>query len=154
MSTEHRNIPDAERHEPKGISTATVGQVYRSNGSASGSWKDDVVLLTARLDDVSTASSVLIPIPVNSTVVGIKAVLGSTVTLADSIVTVTRSGDNAIISSFTITYSGSAEGQTVEGVIGNANLVASTNKYLKISSDGGSTSAAPLYITIKLKVTE
>jgi hypothetical protein len=38
MAIEHKNITDAERHEPKGISTATVDKVYFSNGAGSGSW--------------------------------------------------------------------------------------------------------------------
>lgn len=38
MSIEHRNIPDAERHEPKGISTAANKEIYIANGAGSGSW--------------------------------------------------------------------------------------------------------------------
>ena len=37
---QHRDIPDGQRHEPKGISTATDGQVYVANGNGSGSWQD------------------------------------------------------------------------------------------------------------------
>lgn len=35
---EHVNIPDNERHEPKGITSATDGQVYVADGSNSGAW--------------------------------------------------------------------------------------------------------------------
>jgi len=35
---QHKDIPDAQRHEPKGISTASANTVYMSNGSATGSW--------------------------------------------------------------------------------------------------------------------
>lgn len=35
---QHSAIPDGQRHEPKGVSTATANQVYVANGSASGSW--------------------------------------------------------------------------------------------------------------------
>ena len=35
---QHKDIPDAQRHEPKGISTASANQLYMSDGSASGSW--------------------------------------------------------------------------------------------------------------------
>jgi len=35
---QHSAIPDGQRHEPKGISTATNKQVYIANGSASGAW--------------------------------------------------------------------------------------------------------------------
>lgn len=35
---QHSAIPDNQRHEPRGISTATNKQVYVANGSASGAW--------------------------------------------------------------------------------------------------------------------
>lgn len=35
---QHKDIVDNQRHEPKGISTATNKQVYVANGSASGAW--------------------------------------------------------------------------------------------------------------------
>lgn len=38
MPTEHVDIPDGERHEPKGADTATSGQVYVSDGANSGAW--------------------------------------------------------------------------------------------------------------------
>lgn len=40
MTIEHKNIPDAELHEPKGVSTAQAGEVYVANGSGSGAWRD------------------------------------------------------------------------------------------------------------------
>lgn len=35
---QHSSIPDGQRHEPKGISSATNKQVYVADGSASGAW--------------------------------------------------------------------------------------------------------------------
>lgn len=35
---QHASIPDNQRHEPKGISSATNKQVYVADGSASGAW--------------------------------------------------------------------------------------------------------------------
>lgn len=35
---QHRDIPDAQRHEPKGASTAAAGTAYVSNGAGSGAW--------------------------------------------------------------------------------------------------------------------
>ena len=40
MAIEHDSIADGERHEPKGISTASANQVYVSNGAGSGSWQN------------------------------------------------------------------------------------------------------------------
>lgn len=39
MAIEHKNIPEANLHEPKGVSVATAGRAYISNGAGSGSWK-------------------------------------------------------------------------------------------------------------------
>jgi len=40
MTVQHRLIPEAQLHEPKGISTAVINKVYKSNGAGSGTWDD------------------------------------------------------------------------------------------------------------------
>lgn len=49
----HVDIPDGQRHEPKGISTATAGQTYVANGSGSGSWSNLITSFTASLTPTS-----------------------------------------------------------------------------------------------------
>lgn len=39
MAIQHKNIPDAELHESKGVATATANTAYFANGSGSGTWK-------------------------------------------------------------------------------------------------------------------
>lgn len=39
MAIEHKDIPDPQRHEPKGISAAVSGSVYVANGAGSGQWR-------------------------------------------------------------------------------------------------------------------
>ena len=39
MSTEHKDIVDAQLHEPKGANTAQEGHVYISDGAGSGAWE-------------------------------------------------------------------------------------------------------------------
>jgi hypothetical protein len=39
MSIQHKNIPDAELHEPKGVATAVTKTTYWANGSGSGTWE-------------------------------------------------------------------------------------------------------------------
>lgn len=39
MAIEHDAIPDGERHEPKGITTAAVDEAYIADGVTSGAWK-------------------------------------------------------------------------------------------------------------------
>src|SRR5687768_97757 len=38
MAYQHSDITDPNIHEPKGISTATTGQVYAADGAGSGDW--------------------------------------------------------------------------------------------------------------------
>ena len=38
MAVQHNTITDPDIHEPKGISTASVDQVYIANGEGSGAW--------------------------------------------------------------------------------------------------------------------
>ena len=40
MTIEHKDMPEAGLHEPKGVSTASSGQVYVGDGAGSGAWKD------------------------------------------------------------------------------------------------------------------
>lgn len=37
-TVQHKDIPEAQLHEPKGASTANAGDTYIANGSGSGSW--------------------------------------------------------------------------------------------------------------------
>jgi len=39
MAIEHDSIADGERHEPKGISTAALDEVYAADGAGGGTWK-------------------------------------------------------------------------------------------------------------------
>lgn len=39
MAVQHKDITEANQHEPKGVSLAAVNRVYVSDGSGSGSWK-------------------------------------------------------------------------------------------------------------------
>lgn len=38
MTIQHKDLPEAQLHEPKGASTALADQVYTSDGAGSGSW--------------------------------------------------------------------------------------------------------------------
>lgn len=154
MSIEHKNILDPNIHEPKGISTATVNQIYSANGAGSGIWKELPYSDTVIMADVSNPSFVIIPIPINLTIQSIRFVLFNAITVADSTITVTRGGDAASLGTQVIAFTGSAEGTTFDLTTGSNNVIsASSNKYLKIATDGASTTTAQLSITIKAKVT-
>lgn len=39
MAIQHKDIPDAELHEPKGVAGASSSQIYVANGTGSGTWR-------------------------------------------------------------------------------------------------------------------
>lgn len=150
MAIEHASIPDGKRHEPKGASTATIDQVYVSDGAASGAWRTLPFQDTVVMDDVSNPSFDLIPISQNCIIDSITYVLYGAITVANSTITVTRGGDAASLGTQVIAFTSSAEGSTfTQTPSGNNTLIAATHKYLKFASDGGSTTAAKMSITIK-----
>ena len=154
MTIEHKNIVDAQRHEPKGASTATVDQVWASDGAGSGGYRELPSQDTVIMADVSAAGFVIIPITSNCTIQSIRFVLYNAITVADSTISVTRGGDAASLGTKVIAFTASAEGTTFDLTTGSNNtLVAATHKYLKIASDGASMTTSHMAITIKYKVT-
>lgn len=152
MAIEHINIPDGERHEPKGASTATIDQVYASDGAGSGEWREIPYSDTIVMADVSTSSFVIMPIPVDVKIQAIKYTLWGSITSADSTITVTRGGDAGSLGSQVIAFSGSGEGITfIQTPSGNDELIAGVHNYLKFTTNGNSSTAATLSISIKAK---
>jgi hypothetical protein len=160
----HSDLTGSDLHEPKGAATANANEVYVANGSGSGVWKkitsdslDAASLkqrfLTAVLPDVSEASFVLVSIPIACKVVGISYVLGGAITVANSNVSVTRGSGASLGAATLIPYSSSAEGDQFTFTPSANNNFANPPSYIKIASDGGSTTAAPLYITVTLELT-
>lgn len=159
----HSALTGADLHEPKGAAAASSGQVYVADGAASGAWQkigvselDQTEILSvnryclhAVLPDVSTASSILIPIPLASTAVSATLTLGGAIASADASVTFTKTGAVSLGSAVTVAYSGSAEGTTFS-FTATTNTSLTAGQYVKIATDGGSTNAIPLYITLVL----
>lgn len=56
MTISHKNIADADLHEPKGVSGATSGMWYIANGSGSGVWKDKIKTYQATLTPTSVSN--------------------------------------------------------------------------------------------------
>lgn len=58
MPIEHKDIPDTDRHEPKGISSALDKLVYVSNGAGSGAWSSQFVN-TAPYCEIDSAEQIV-----------------------------------------------------------------------------------------------
>jgi len=177
---QHSALTGADLHEPKGAAAASADEVYIADGAASGAWAQmsaakvsiadtgsyftgtdveaalqelgpKISYLTLELTDISTASFVLIPIPVDCVVNEVQTILHGAITAADAVITVTRGGDAATLGTITVANSGSAEGDQDENTsLSNNTVTRATNKYIKVATDGGSTNTVALSIQIKI----
>lgn len=60
MAIEHDAISDAELHEPKGVASASVGQIYIADGAASGDWRY-IPHAACYYDDIGTGTTITAP---------------------------------------------------------------------------------------------
>lgn len=173
---QHSVITDPHIHEPKGASTAANGTIYIADGLGTGTWKvvelanldysallaelqgdinsGDLDLtgsywLTAVLPDVSEATSVLIPILRDSTVVSATAVLGGAITVADATVSFSNAAAASMGTPVTVAFTSSGKGDQYSFTATGNNVITGPS-WIEVSSDGGSTDSQPLYITVEL----
>ena len=159
MSIEHRDAPDGQRHEPKGISTAASGDVYVADGAGSGAWDNPIadinnknrVTLNVSIPDISTAGSYYVANPLVGDIYKIYVVLDNAITVADAIVTAEIGGVAVTGSSITCAYSGSAAGSVFSSTPSGANTVTAGGA-IEIITDGGSTTACRANVTILMDV--
>lgn len=179
MAVQHSSLTGADLHEPKGVATATVGTVYVANGASSGTWTsvpatsvsvvdangyftgtnvEDVLTelhesdrhMTGVFADISTPSTLLVPTIHGCVVEQIDFILAGAITTADATVTVTRS-DGAAMGSQVIAFSGSAEGTRFSLVpSGNNTFTDGVHFYVKLVTDGASSTAMPCYVLVHL----
>jgi hypothetical protein len=178
----HSTLTGADLHEPKGVASANSGEVYVADGSSSGAWEklsaDNVLvsdpngvftatnvetvlyeiyrtenLIEYAFDDISNPSTVLVPIPFSCEVMEITFLLAGAITTANSTVTVTRS-DGAAMGTQVITFSGSAEGTAFTFTpSGNEDITFPTHRYVKLVTDGASSTSTKCYIQVRIKRT-
>lgn len=111
------------------------------------------IYLTGEIADISTASSVRIPIRkgMEGEVVEVATVLGGAIATANSIVTVSKK--NASMGTITIAFSGSAEGDidTLVPVTTDNDRFLVEGDWLELTTDGGSSNVVPVGFTVTIK---
>lgn len=156
---QHKDLTGAELHEPKGVETATSGQVYVANGSGSGAWTDknsDNLLfneyqLQNRIDDISTASSTWFYIPRKSQMTRLAVILHGAITAANSVLTIYINGV-LFTDSLTVTQAGSTAGSKYTLSIVTSHSIPA-NSTVEVRSDGGSTTTAIATVSLELEAT-
>ena len=106
--------------------------------------------LTARLADVSAASSVNIAVPDDGKIIKIISVLGGAITTADSAVISKINGTTVTGGGFTVAFTSSAAGDIDTAEPTAANNV-TEGQFITITSDGGSSTTQPIDITVIIR---
>jgi hypothetical protein len=147
MTIEHKDIPSAQRHEPKGIEASSSGEVYVSDGTGSGDWENNRTdSYSGVIADISTAETIYIPIAYAGEVVRVITVIDTAISAADATVTPKDSSGNSM-GDITVEYSGSAAGD-VDTLTPASNSTVTNNDYITVETDGGSTTASKCYVTV------
>jgi len=145
----HSSLTGTDLHEPKGVAAAGAGKVYLSDGLGSGSWVVPPYTLTTRLDDVSTASTVYIPIPFAGTVTKVVTVLEGSLTTANATVTVKNAAGSSM-GTLTITQSGSAAGD-IDTLSPVSNNTVTNDSRISVETDGASDTTRKLFVTVYIQ---
>jgi len=145
----HSALTGTDLHEPKGVAAAAAGKTYLSDGLGSGSWAVPPYTLTSVIDDVSTASTVYIPVPYAGTVTKVVTVLAGSLTTANAIVTV-RNAAGTSMGTLTITQAGSAAGD-VDTLLPASNNTFVSDSKIQIDTDGASDTTRKLFVTVYIQ---
>ena len=157
----HSALANAELHENKGVSAAsdntvasattnaTVWRKVNANMIDTGAIFDtNKQIITAVIDDVSTAATVYIVLPYACTVTKVDTALGNAITVADAIVT-PKNHAGASMGTITVAFTASAAGD-LDTLTPASNNTFTAGQRMSIETDGASTTASKLYITISL----
>jgi hypothetical protein len=133
--------------------TSAADKMIRYTGSGTAELVDSSsftnTILTHEIADISTAETVYIPVPVTGTVVRVDTCLQGAITVADATVILTQS-DDSVMASITVAFSGSAAGDIDSDTsISNASVTA--GDYLKLATNGNSTTAAKLLVSLVIQ---
>lgn len=159
----HKDLTGVDLHEPKGQAAASLNTVYVADGLGSGVHKKiplvsldlttmespNTYYLSGVLPDVSTSSLLLIPVIDQSTLISARCTLNSNITVADSTLTFLRQDGASLGTPLVIPFAGSALGVGYS-FAASTNTTIAASGWVIIQTDGLSTTAAALSVTLKL----
>jgi len=116
-----------------------------------GAFNGNTIFITGEITNISTASSVRIPIvnDMDGEVMNVTTVLGGAIGTANAIITVSK--NNASMGTVTIATASSAEGDidVLDPTSANRHLVA--GDWLELTTNAASTNAVPVGFTVTIR---
>lgn len=109
------------------------------------------IFVTGEIADVSTASSVRIPVTddMEGEVIEVRTVLGGAIATADDTITVSNGANS--MGTITVATASSAEGDIDTLVPTSANRFVNAGDYIKVATSGASTNTVPLGFVIVIR---
>lgn len=159
-NVQHSALTSTDIHECKGADAASANTVRVSNGAGSGTWQKVTTSelntssifnvnernLVVQIPDISTADTIYVAVPWGCTLNSAYSVIDGALAGANSILTFKDNGGNTA-GTITVAFSGSAGGD-VDSTTFSSNNTFTAGQRLSIETDGGSTNAVPVTITL------
>ena len=145
----HSSLTGADLHEPKGVATANSEDVYVANGSGSGAWKGQTLLLNKKMTDISSSFDRYIPLPVACKVIHITTALSAAISGSDLVLT-NKNAAGSSMGTITVAQSGSAAG-TIDTLTPSSNNTFAVNTAIEIEGNGGPSSHVDFDVAILLE---
>lgn len=150
----HKDLTGADLHEPKGIATATSGQIYVADGAGSGTWQaknaDALTFNQHYIQDqmptINTASSAFFFVPVKAELTTLTAILHGPIDGGDKTLSIYINGV-LFADSLIVPTAGSAAGVKSTRTLSTANTVAA-GSVVEVRSNGASAMAAKATIQL------
>ena len=157
---QHKDAPDGQRHEPKGISGAASGYLYVADGLGSGAWSNPIaaiknknfVTLNVSIPDISTAGSYFVANPIAGKIYKAYVTIDNAITVADSVVSFEILGVAVTGGNIACAFTGSAAGTVFNSTPSGLNTVAAGGS-IEVITDGASTTACRADVTLLMDVT-
>lgn len=164
--TFHASLTGADLHEPKGVAGAAASTVYVADGTGTGYWVKihpgiideyqikniNKGMLSVMLPDVSTTSSIYVPIPRTMDIKKFSVTLQAPITGTDPTVGF-FDGASIYCGGVTLTASGSSAG-TSGYFLPTSNYGFAANQVMRIATDGASTGTAAAIIVFEYVLTD
>lgn len=161
----HDSLVDAELHENKGVAGASANTVATADGAGATVWQKiksnnidstsvfnvNKTQMVVDILDVSTAEKVWVYVPFAGTLTKVGTVLHGAITVADSTLTVKNNAGSSA-GTLTVAYTASAAGDIDELTPASNNTFTAGQK-LSIETDGASTTAARITVTLYFTIT-
>lgn len=146
MAIQHKDIPDANLHEAKGVTTAVTGSFLKASAGA-GIWAFDEDFIDLDIATLNTATTYHLIMPHTGTLIKAYSIIDAAIATADATLQLAIAGVNVTNGLITIANAGSAAGD-IDFCTPSALNTATQGQRLSLTVAGGATGSARCHVSI------